>query len=244
MNILFRSLGGVVLAAGLVLAAPAAFAEGELDRFKGIWLTPEKDSEVEIYGCGEAQLCARIISLVEPLNEDGDPKLDIFNEDESMRSRPMLGLEFVFGFDIDPNVDGRWSGGRVYNPRDGKTYKGTLTLKDTNTIKLRGYVGVPLFFLLWVVLGTWYAVGFAVGALASASAGFIGMGVSVRANVRVAEAAKGGFAPAFGLAFQGGAVTGLMVVGLGLLTIAGLVLAMQIAGYSAPDALRAALDPD
>ena len=145
MNILFRSLGGVVLAAGLVLAAPAAFAEGELDRFKGIWLTPEKDSEVEIYGCDEAQLCARIISLVEPLNEDGDPKLDIFNEDESMRSRPMLGLEFVFGFDIDPNVDGRWSGGRVYNPRDGKTYKGTLTLKDTNTIKLRGYVGVPLF---------------------------------------------------------------------------------------------------
>jgi K(+)-stimulated pyrophosphate-energized sodium pump len=97
-------------------------------------------------------------------------------------------------------------------------------------------VGVPIFFVL-LFMGKWYAFGFVVGALASAAAGFIGMNVSVRANVRVAEAAKSGFGRAFQLAFQGGAVTGLMVVGAGLLSLALLVLCMQLAQYDQPDAL-------
>ena len=82
-------------------------------------------------------------------------------------------------------------------------------------------VGVPILVLILLALGTNTAIGFAVGALASAAAGILGMNVSVRANVRVAEPAKEGFARAFGLAFQGGAVTGLLVVGLGLLSIVG-----------------------
>jgi K(+)-stimulated pyrophosphate-energized sodium pump len=98
-------------------------------------------------------------------------------------------------------------------------------------------VGAPILLLLLVLLGRWYALGFLVGALASAAAGFIGMNVSVRANVRVAEAAKTGFRRSFELAFQGGAVTGLMVVGAGLLSLAGLVLCMHLAGYHEPDAL-------
>jgi K(+)-stimulated pyrophosphate-energized sodium pump len=97
-------------------------------------------------------------------------------------------------------------------------------------------VGVPILVVL-LFLGKWYAFGFVVGALASAAAGFIGMNVSVRANVRVAEAAKSGFGRAFQLAFQGGAVTGLMVVGAGLLSLALLVLCMHWAHYDQPDAL-------
>jgi K(+)-stimulated pyrophosphate-energized sodium pump len=97
--------------------------------------------------------------------------------------------------------------------------------------------GLPILVLLGVALGGWYAGGFLLGALASAAAGFIGMNVSVRANVRVAEAAKQGYGPAFGLAFQGGAVTGLMVVGAGLLCLALVVFVMQRAGYEKPDAL-------
>jgi K(+)-stimulated pyrophosphate-energized sodium pump len=95
-------------------------------------------------------------------------------------------------------------------------------------------VGVPIGVALLFTSGYWTAVGFTLGALASAAAGFVGMNVSVRANVRVAEAARSGFSKAFGLAFEGGAVTGLMVVGLGLLSIALLVL---VAGTDQPGAL-------
>ncbi len=98
-------------------------------------------------------------------------------------------------------------------------------------------VGLPIFFALGVLLGWWYAAGFALGALASAGAGFVGMNVSVRANVRVAQAAKSGFSPAFNLAFEGGAVTGLMVIGAGMLSLVVVVWLMHAMGYSKPDAL-------
>jgi K(+)-stimulated pyrophosphate-energized sodium pump len=95
-------------------------------------------------------------------------------------------------------------------------------------------VGVPIFFLVGFLLNWWTALGFALGAVASAAAGFVGMNVSVRANLRVAEAASSGFSRAFTLAYQGGAVTGLMVVGLGLLALVILVVIMHAAGYGEP----------
>jgi len=100
-----------------------------------------------------------------------------------------------------------------------------------------GMVGAPILLLILVALGKWYALGFLVGALASAAAGFIGMNVSVRANLRVAEAARSGFGRAFDLAFQGGTVTGLMVVGAGLFSLGAIVWCMHAAGKQDPDAL-------
>lgn len=104
---------------------------------RGVWLTPDGNSHIEIWLCGE-KLCGKIVWFTEPRNADGTLKVDEKNKNQALRTRPLLGLQLMSGF--TETGDGKWTKGRIYNPEDGQTYRSKLEVKDHDTLNVSGCV--------------------------------------------------------------------------------------------------------
>jgi uncharacterized protein (DUF2147 family) len=141
MSALARAVLAVAfVAAAATTTAPALRAAPD-DGVAGVWLTENGDARIEIAACGDA-VCGRIVWVEEPLDDEGKEKLDKHNPDESLRSRPIVGLPLLIGF--KPDGPGKWEDGRIYSPRDGELYKCTMRLDGPDTLRVRGYIGIPL----------------------------------------------------------------------------------------------------
>lgn len=118
-----------------------AFAQYKADDITGIWLTGGKEpAKIKIYRSGE-KFHGSIIWLKNPI-ESGKERTDENNPNKSKRNNPIIGLVILSGFKFDG--DDEWRGGDIYDPESGKTYSSYLYLKDKNTLKVRGYVGISL----------------------------------------------------------------------------------------------------
>lgn len=108
----------------------------------GLWLTGgQEPAKISIYKSGD-RFYGKIVWLKNPADK-GKPKVDGKNPDQSKRSNPIVGLVILSGFKFDG--DDEWEGGKIYDPESGKTYDSFLHLKDMNTLKVRGYIGISLF---------------------------------------------------------------------------------------------------
>lgn len=131
-------------------ALPVAAADARADAVLGTWLTEAGErggrAHVKISRQGD-RLVGTIVHLEEPNFEAGHPragkpKVDMSNPDPKLRERPIIGLQILQGFTYAG--DGKWTGGSVYDPANGKTYKAQITLQGRDQLALRGYIGVPM----------------------------------------------------------------------------------------------------
>ena len=132
----------VLLAASLLLCAAPAFAA---DSIEGDWLTSDAGSKVRIGACPDQPdlMCGVVSSL--PASNSKD--LDKNNPDAALRSRPILGIPTLTGF--KQTAPGMWTGGKLYDPANGKSYDGKISANSDGTLKVEGCVMVVCRAQTW-----------------------------------------------------------------------------------------------
>lgn len=119
---------------GLQMALSAQVKE---DWILGVWTVGDGSARVKVEKIG-SKYYGKTIWLKEPNGKDGKPKVDAKNPDAGLRNTPRLGLRIMKDFVYEK--DGVFTGGNIYKPDEGKTYCGKITIKDQNTLSLRGYI--------------------------------------------------------------------------------------------------------
>ncbi len=136
-------LAGSILSLLCVCVIPLGVAAADPDP-AGVWATAGGLSHIKIAHCG-TNLCGNIVWLKQPLNRYGKDKVDSNNPDPSLRTRTIVSLPLLSGFEQSQDDTSSWSNGKIYDPANGKTYSCNLTVEDRSTLHLRGYIGFSLF---------------------------------------------------------------------------------------------------
>jgi uncharacterized protein (DUF2147 family) len=109
----------------------------------GLWWAEGGAAQVEIAACGEA-LCGRVVWLRAPFDPHGCPVRDERNPEPGLRGRPLIGVVILRDLRPDSNEQGVWSGGEVYDPASGRTFRVRLELESPDRLALRGYLGLQV----------------------------------------------------------------------------------------------------
>jgi uncharacterized protein (DUF2147 family) len=109
----------------------------------GQWYAEGGAAVVEITPCADA-LCGRVVWVHSPLDQDGCELRDKNNPDPALRNRPVVGLQILGGLVASDHKPASWTGGTIYDPVSGNTYRCRLELDGHDRLRLRGYVGIPL----------------------------------------------------------------------------------------------------
>lgn len=123
----------------LVLAATSSTALAA--DLRGVWLTEDKEAVLTISDC-DGQPCGRIIWLDNATDQSGSLRRDQHNPDSAKQSQRICGLVVIN--DLEPSGADTWDGS-VYNPQDGKTYSANITVLSDEELKVRAYIGLPIF---------------------------------------------------------------------------------------------------
>ena len=132
----------LMLLATVLFALPSVAQKVSADDVIGTWLNEDEDAHIQVTKKDDKYF-GKVIWIKEPIDpETGKEKLDVLNPDESLRSRPRLGLEILENFVYDG--DDRWEDGKIYDPKSGKTYSCYMKFINKDKLKIRGFVGVTL----------------------------------------------------------------------------------------------------
>jgi uncharacterized protein (DUF2147 family) len=118
----------------------SGFTDNHADEILGVWANGTNRGHIELYK-QDAKYYGKIVWLKQPNDETGKPKVDKNNPNPTVRTKRLLGLVMLRDFTYE---DGEWTGGKIYNPTDGKEYSCNMTLKDPKTLAVRGYLGISL----------------------------------------------------------------------------------------------------
>ena len=125
---------------GLLFAFVVTGSAQTKDAILGKWVNSTGEAHLEITKRSE-KFFGKIVWLKDPKDEKGNVKTDYQNPTASLRSKPIVGLEILKNFSYD---DGKWTGGNIYDPKSGKLYSCTMSLKSNGDLNMRGYIGVSL----------------------------------------------------------------------------------------------------